>query len=98
MATQVKSINNKKKENECVVALGSRRTGAICSCCYRYYYLVERETWEKIISEGCCGDSWESITSKPQQTPCGQYNVNIPGVSVGWDKDFRQASCSSAPS
>ena len=65
--------------------------------------VIDNITWwrgkpGKKFSKGCCGDSWESITSNPQQTPCGQYNVNIPGASVGWDKEyFRQESCSSAP-
>ena len=49
----------------------------------------------KKISNGCLGDSCVFITSKPQQTLCGQYMVKIPGVSAGWFEEyFLQASWS----
>ena len=47
----------------------------------------------KNISNGCLGDSCVFITSKPQQIPCGQYTVKIPGVRVEWlEMYFLQAS------
>ena len=48
------------------------------------------------ISEGCWGDSYDSIIWKPQQIPWLQKRVKIPDVSVGWlEEYFLQATWSS---